>query len=248
MAELARCVDGEHDRIATTRLSKMANRQVAAGVTIPFWSDNNFLFLTGKGRRQHPVRVQVGLALRQCLRLRAYKVVGSSIEPIEFIVLCKVRHVSLVSCLFLFLGSFICCFYHRCDALVCGAGSSGVSARRGVRDYVTLRAPPAALSLGASTSGQRSRARAYTRFPFSGTRWAADARLPLYACGPLPERWADPFQSDIFPPAPSAGLSLSATEFFADKTAPLRLVRLERGVGFASKNTLALRPPQRRRR
>jgi coronin-1B/1C/6 len=58
---------GEHDRIATTGFSKMSDRQVAvwetgglgniktivldqsSGVIMPFWSDNNILFLAGKG-------------------------------------------------------------------------------------------------------------------------------------------------------------------------------------------------------
>lgn len=58
---------GEHDRIATTGFSKMSDRQIGiwetgsleslkmlsidqtAGVLMPFWSDNNILFLAGKG-------------------------------------------------------------------------------------------------------------------------------------------------------------------------------------------------------
>ncbi|KAF6753383.1 hypothetical protein DFP72DRAFT_1069372 [Ephemerocybe angulata] len=58
---------GEHDRIATTGFSKMSERQAgiwelgnldnlktlsldqSAGVVMPFWSDNNILFLAGKG-------------------------------------------------------------------------------------------------------------------------------------------------------------------------------------------------------
>lgn len=54
---------GEHDRIATTGFSKMSDRQVniwdtssltsvksmmidqSSGVMMPFWSDNNILFL-----------------------------------------------------------------------------------------------------------------------------------------------------------------------------------------------------------
>lgn len=56
---------GEHDRIATTGFSKMSDRQVgiydtgsltnvkmtmidqSSGVVMPFWSDNNILFLGG---------------------------------------------------------------------------------------------------------------------------------------------------------------------------------------------------------
>jgi len=58
---------GEHDKIATTGFSRMSDRQLSiwetgalanvksltidqsAGVLMPFWSDNNILFLAGKG-------------------------------------------------------------------------------------------------------------------------------------------------------------------------------------------------------
>ncbi len=58
---------GDKDRIATTGFSKMSDRQVAlwetgslanvktitidqtSGVLMPFWTDNNILFLAGKG-------------------------------------------------------------------------------------------------------------------------------------------------------------------------------------------------------
>ncbi|KAF7356158.1 Coronin [Mycena venus] len=176
---------GEHDRIATTGFSKMSDRQVAvwetgalgniktivldqsAGVMMPFWSDNNILFLAGKGdgniryyeyesdslyalsehKSSDPQRGMCflprrALSVSDCEIARAYKVAGSSIEPIAFIV----------------------------------------------------------------------------------------------------PRKADSFQSDIFPPAPSAEPSLSAAEFFAGKTAPLRLVSLEDGVSFASKNAPASTP------
>ncbi|KAJ7181071.1 microtubule binding protein [Mycena filopes] len=173
---------GEHDRIATTGFSKMSDRQVAvwetgglgniktivldqsSGVMMPFWSDNNILFLAGKGdgniryyeyesdtlyalsehKSSDPQRglcflPRRALSVSDCEIARAYKVAGSSIEPIAFIV----------------------------------------------------------------------------------------------------PRKADSFQSDIFPPAPSAEPSLSASEFFAGKTAALRLVSLEDGISFASKATSA---------
>ncbi|KAJ7464421.1 microtubule binding protein [Mycena latifolia] len=176
---------GGHDRIATTGFSRMSDRQVSvwetgglgnvktlvldqsAGVVMPFWSDNNILFLAGKGdgniryyeyeadnlyalsehKSSDPQRGMCflprrALSVADCEIARAYKVAGSSIEPIAFIV----------------------------------------------------------------------------------------------------PRKADSFQSDIFPPAPSAEPALSASEFFAGKAAPLRLVSLEDGVSFASAGAPASSP------
>ncbi|KAI0310412.1 microtubule binding protein [Amylostereum chailletii] len=164
-------MDG-HDRIATTGFSKMSDRQVgvwetgglsnvkmitldqSAGVVMPFWSDNNILFLAGKGDGNiryyeyendslHPLSEHKSsdpqrgmcflprraLSTSDCEIARAYKISGSGIEPIAFIV----------------------------------------------------------------------------------------------------PRKADSFQSDIFPPAPSAEPSLTAAEFFSGKTATLKLVSLENG-------------------
>ncbi|KAF5379613.1 hypothetical protein D9757_009193 [Collybiopsis confluens] len=120
---------GDHDRIATTGFSKMSDRQVAiwetgglgnlktttvdqsSGVVMPFWSDNNILFLAGKGdgniryyeyendnlfaldeyKSTDPQRGMCFLPRRSlnvsdCEIARAYKIAGSSIEPIAFIV------------------------------------------------------------------------------------------------------------------------------------------------------------------
>ncbi|KAG5641190.1 hypothetical protein DXG03_005790 [Asterophora parasitica] len=168
---------GDLDKIATTGFSKMSDRQVAiwetgglgnvktiildqsSGVVMPFWTDNNILFLAGKGdgniryyeyesdtlhalsehKSSDPQRGMCFLPRRalnvgDCEIARAYKVHGSSIEPIAFIV----------------------------------------------------------------------------------------------------PRKADSFQSDIFPPAASAEPSLSASEFFAGKTAPRNLVDLSSGTSYAS--------------
>ncbi|THH16850.1 hypothetical protein EW146_g3851 [Bondarzewia mesenterica] len=165
---------GDRDRIATTGFSRMSDRQVgiwetggltnikttmldqSAGVMMPFWSDNNILFLAGKGdgniryyeyesdnlyalaehKSSDPQRGMCFLPRRalntsECEIARAYKITGSGIEPIAFIV---------------------------------------------------------------------------------------------------PRKAADSFQSDIFPPAPSAEPSLTAGEFFSGKTAPLKLVSLENGT------------------
>lgn len=120
---------GERDNIATTGFSKMSDRQVAiwetagltnvkmttidqtSGVLMPFWSDNNILFLAGKGdgniryyeyendqlfglsehKSSDPQRGMCFLPRRalnvsECEIARAYKVAGSSIEAIAFIV------------------------------------------------------------------------------------------------------------------------------------------------------------------
>ncbi|KAJ8468314.1 hypothetical protein ONZ51_g9720 [Trametes cubensis] len=160
------------DRIATTGFSKMSDRQAAiwetgslsnvktitidqtSGVLMPFWTDNNILFLAGKGdgniryyeyendnlfplaeyKSSEPQRGMCflprrGLSVSDCEIARAYKVAASSIEAIAFIV----------------------------------------------------------------------------------------------------PRKSDSFQSDIYPPAPSAEPALSAAEFFSGKTAPPKLVSLEDG-------------------
>ncbi|KAG0704548.1 hypothetical protein DFH29DRAFT_801556 [Suillus ampliporus] len=166
---------GDLDKIATTGFSKMSDRQVSiwetgglgniktmtidqsAGVVMPFWSDNGILFLAGKGdgniryyeyesdslfalaehKSGDPQRgicflPRRALNVSECEIARAYKVSGSSVEPIAFIV----------------------------------------------------------------------------------------------------PRKADSFQSDIYPAAASSEPSLSASEFFAGKTAALKLVSLENGAVF----------------
>jgi len=120
---------GDLDRLATTGFSKMSDRQVSiwetsalgnvktisvdqsSGVVMPFWTDNNILFLAGKGdgnirfyeyeadslyalsehKSSDPQRGMCFLPRRalnvsDCEIARAYKVYGSSIEPIAFIV------------------------------------------------------------------------------------------------------------------------------------------------------------------
>ncbi|CAE6449595.1 unnamed protein product [Rhizoctonia solani] len=120
---------GGNDRIATTGFSKMSERQLAvwdtsslaniktvsidqsSGVIMPFWSDNNILFLAGKGdgnirsyeyendnlyelseyKSTDPQRGMCflprrALSVSDCEIMRAYKVYGSTIEPIGFVV------------------------------------------------------------------------------------------------------------------------------------------------------------------
>ncbi|THU94137.1 microtubule binding protein [Dendrothele bispora CBS 962.96] len=120
---------GDLGKIATTGFSKMSDRQVSiwelgslknektiavdqsAGVVMPFWTDNNILFLAGKGdgniryyeyesdnlfalaeyKSSDPQRGMCFLPRRalnvnDCEIARAYKVSGSTVEPIAFIV------------------------------------------------------------------------------------------------------------------------------------------------------------------
>ncbi|KAH9004849.1 microtubule binding protein, partial [Lactarius deliciosus] len=120
---------GDRDRIATTGFSRMSDRQVcvwetgtlknvrtltldqSAGVVMPFWSDNNILFLAGKGdgniryyeyendnlyaldehKSSDPQRGMCFVPRRavstsDCEIARAYKLTISAVEPIAFIV------------------------------------------------------------------------------------------------------------------------------------------------------------------
>ncbi|KAF8633897.1 hypothetical protein AX17_004339 [Amanita inopinata Kibby_2008] len=120
---------GDMDRIATTGFSRMSDRQVgiwetggmsnlktmtldqSSGVVMPFWSDNNILFLAGKGdgniryyeyeadslyalaeyKSTEPQRGMCflprrALSVSDCEIARAYKVHASTIDPIAFIV------------------------------------------------------------------------------------------------------------------------------------------------------------------
>ncbi|THH29232.1 hypothetical protein EUX98_g4971 [Antrodiella citrinella] len=120
---------GDKDNIATTGFSKMSDRQVGiwetgnlnnikmttidqtSGVLMPFWSDNNLLFLAGKGdgniryyewenevmfplsehKSADPQRGMCflprrALSVSDCEIARAYKVAANSIEAIAFIV------------------------------------------------------------------------------------------------------------------------------------------------------------------
>ncbi|KAH9971015.1 microtubule binding protein [Lactifluus volemus] len=120
---------GDRDRIATTGFSRMSDRQVSvwetgglksvktialdqsAGVVMPFWSDNNILFLAGKGdgniryyeyeadnlypldehKSSEPQRGMCFVPRRavntsECEIARAYKLTTTTIEPISFIV------------------------------------------------------------------------------------------------------------------------------------------------------------------
>ncbi|CAL1713917.1 unnamed protein product [Somion occarium] len=120
---------GDRDNVVTTGFSRMSDRQVGiweagslsnikmttidqtSGVLMPFWSDNNILFLAGKGdgniryfeweneilhplaeyKSSDPQRGMCFLPRRalnvsECEIARAYKVAASSIEAISFIV------------------------------------------------------------------------------------------------------------------------------------------------------------------
>ncbi|KAF8757885.1 WD repeat coronin family [Rhizoctonia solani] len=99
---------GGHDRIATTGTVSIDQ---SSGVIMPFWSDNNVLFLAGKGdgnirsyeyendnlyelSEYKSIDPQRGmcflprraLSVSDCEIMRVYKVYGSTIEPIGFVV------------------------------------------------------------------------------------------------------------------------------------------------------------------
>ncbi|KAH9988550.1 WD40-repeat-containing domain protein [Russula vinacea] len=96
---------GDRDRIATTGFSRMSDRQnlktitldQSAGVVMPFWSDNNILFLAGKGDGNiryyeyesdnlYALDEHKSINTSECEIARAYKLTTNSIEPIAFIV------------------------------------------------------------------------------------------------------------------------------------------------------------------
>ncbi|KAH7098540.1 microtubule binding protein [Auriculariales sp. MPI-PUGE-AT-0066] len=120
---------GQTDRIATTGFSRQSDRELSiwdagtleslrkvtvdqsAGVLMPFWSDNNVLFVAGKGdgniryyeyendnfialseyKSTDPQRglcflPRRALSVSDCEIARAYKVSGSVVEPIAFVV------------------------------------------------------------------------------------------------------------------------------------------------------------------
>ncbi|KAI0730409.1 microtubule binding protein [Earliella scabrosa] len=171
---------GDKDRIATTGFSKMSDRQAAiwetgglsnvktltidqtSGVLMPFWTDNNILFLAGKGDGN----------------IRYYEYENDNLFPLAE--------------------------YKSSDPQrgMCFLPRRGLS----VSDCEIARA----LKVAANS---------------------------IEAIAFIVPRKSDSFQSDIYPPAPSAEPALSAAEFFSGKTAPPKLVSLEDGVVFAASAT-----------
>ncbi|KAH9913090.1 microtubule binding protein [Epithele typhae] len=163
---------GDKDRLATTGFSKMSDRQIAlwetgslsnvkmmtidqtSGVLMPFWTDNNILFLAGKGDGN----------------IRYYEYENDNLFPLSE--------------------------YKSSDPQrgMCFLPRRGLS----VSDCEIARAFKVAAS-------------------------------SIEAIGFIVPRKSDSFQSDIFPPAPSAEPSLTSAEFFSGKTAPPNLVSLEDG-------------------
>ncbi|KAM5541296.1 hypothetical protein V8D89_004850 [Ganoderma adspersum] len=163
---------GDKDRIATTGFSKMSDRQVAlwetgglgnvktitidqtSGVLMPFWTDNNILYLAGKGDGN----------------IRYYEYENDNL--------------------------FLLTEYKSSDPQrgMCFLPRRGLS----VSDCEIAR----------------------------GLKVAANS---IEAIAFIVPRKSDSFQSDIFPPAPSAEPALSAAEFFSGKTAAPKLVSLEDG-------------------
>ncbi|KAF7370174.1 Coronin [Mycena sanguinolenta] len=252
---------GGHERLATTGFSKMSDRQVglwetgglgslktivldqSAGVVMPFWSDNNILFLAGKGdgniryyeyesdalyslsehKSADPQRGMCflprrALSVSDCEIARAYKVAGSSVEPIAFIVPRKPAdrrtEVALLNQL-----APTCSEELRASVEV---------QTRGVERQAAQESDGGACFLVGD----------WLRTGTSRRDKIDRLHLRVEAVGLL-DGMADSFQSDIFPPAPSSEPGLTAAEFFAGKDAPLRLVNLEDGVSFAGKTVPA---------
>ncbi|TFK80356.1 DUF1900-domain-containing protein [Polyporus arcularius HHB13444] len=168
---------GDKDRIATTGFSKMSDRQVAlwetgslsnvktitidqtSGVLMPFWTDNNILFLAGKGDGN----------------IRYYEYENDNLFPLA-------EHKSSDP-----------------QRGMCFLPRRGLS----VSDCEIARA----LKVAANS---------------------------IEAIAFIVPRKSDSFQSDIFPPAPSAEPALTAAEFFSGKTAPPKLVSLDDGSVFSA--------------
>lgn len=170
---------GDKDRAITTGFSKMSDRQMflwdtknlsagplkqvtldsSSGIIMPFWSDNNIVFLAGKGDG-------------------------------------NIRYYELEN-----------------DELHYLTESKSSEPQRGLT-FVPRRV---------LNTEENEIAKAYK---ITGT-----TIQPVSFCVP---RKAEGFQSDIFPPAPSAQAALSAKEFFDGKRAPRNLISLETGKGVSS--------------
>ena len=170
---------GDKDRAITTGFSKMSDRQMflwdtknlaagplkqvtldsSSGIIMPFWSDNNIVFLAGKGDG-------------------------------------NIRYYELEN-----------------DELHYLTESKSSEPQRGLT-FVPRRF---------LNTDDNEIAKAYK---ITGT-----TIQPVSFCVP---RKAESFQSDIFPPAPSAQPALSAKEFFDGKRAPRNLISLETGKGVGS--------------
>ncbi|SNX84006.1 probable CRN1 - a coronin, that promotes actin polymerization and crosslinking to microtubules [Melanopsichium pennsylvanicum] len=170
---------GDKDRAITTGFSKMSDRQMflwdtknlssgplkqvtldsSSGIIMPFWSDNNIVFLAGKGDG-------------------------------------NIRYYELEN-----------------DELHYLTESKSSEPQRGLT-FVGRRF---------LNTDENEIAKAYK---ITGT-----TIQPVSFCVP---RKAEGFQSDIFPPAPSAEPALTANQFFDGKRAPRNLISLETGRGVGS--------------
>lgn len=175
---------GDKDRAITTGFSKMSDRQLflwdtnnlasgplkqvtldtSSGIIMPFWSDNNIVFLAGKGDG-------------------------------------NIRYYELEN-----------------DELHYLTESKSSEPQRGLT-FVGRRF---------LNTDENEIAKAYK---ITGT-----TIQPVSFCVP---RKAEGFQSDIFPPAPSAEPSLTAKEFFEAKRAARNMISLETGKGVSSGGSVA---------
>lgn len=169
---------GDNDRAITTGFSKMSDRQMflwdttnlaagplkqvtldsSSGIIMPFWSDNNVIFLAGKGDG-------------------------------------NIRYYELEN-----------------DELHYLTESKSSEPQRGLT-FIGRRF---------LNTDENEIAKAY--------KVTGNVIQPVSFLVP---RKAENFQTDIFPPAPSAEPALTASEFFAGKRAPRNLVNLETGKGLS---------------
>ena len=115
------------------------------------------------------------------------------------------------------------------------------------------RSAECASSLGAASASLTVRSRAHSRLPPTRSRLSlssspekcvSPSSSPCSRHSQPPSAQSDSFQSDIYPPAPSAEPALTAAEFFAGKTAPPKLVSLEDGAISSGTAPLSLPPQQ----
>lgn len=179
---------GDKDRAITTGFSKMSDRQMflwdtnnlasgplkqvtldtSSGIIMPFWSDNNIVFLAGKGDG-------------------------------------NIRYYELEN-----------------DELHYLTESKSSEPQRGLT-FVGRRF---------LNTDENEIAKAYK---ITGT-----TIQPVSFCVP---RKAEGFQSDIFPPAPSAEPALTSKEFFEGRRAPRNMVSLETGRGVSSSGSVPTATP-----
>jgi coronin-1B/1C/6 len=223
---------GEHDRIATTGFSRMSDRQVgvwevgalknlktitldqSAGVVMPFWSDNNILFL-GEQRIAPSLSLSLSLSLLERLLTRHTRfmiIAGKGDGNIRY-------------------------YEYESDNLYALDEHKSSDPQRGMcfvpRRAVNTSECEIARAYKVTTS------QAIEPIAFIVPRKVSQVLIPSPPI--IPHRtWtdahthartqSDSFQSDIFPPASSIEPSLTAGDFFSGKPVSLKYVSLDTGA------------------